>query len=350
MKLGITMPSRIGPMARIPAYARMAQDAGFDTAWTYEVYRNPFAMLATCALSTSRVGLGTGLAAAFSRSPFEAANAAADVDELSGGRMTMGLGTGVPEFLTAFHSTTYERPVRRLREYVDCLHRTWAYLAGDSVAPYQGDFYSFKPPPLNAWGLREQPRRAVPVLIAAMRPQLLSLCGQIADGWIGYLATPRFMQERVLPGIEKGCQKAGRDIATMDIVADVICTPHPDRDVALHRARLHVGFYAAHPVSDVVAELHGVQDDIAHVRRLLREKGLAGFAETPDKLVELFAIAGTPEECRQQLERYSALPHVVLHTPYVPPFTAEESDDCFRQIVGTFGRDEPDRGSSDEGL
>lgn len=174
--------------------------------------------------------------------------------------------------------------------------------------------------------------------MAAMRPQLLSLCGQLGDGWIGYLATPKFVEEKVLPGIEKGCQKAGRDISEMDISADVICTPHPDRDVAMDRAKRHVGFYVAHPVSDVVAELHGVQDEVNALRGLMMEKGLEAFAETPESLVEVFAIAGTPEECKQQLAAYEVLPHVCLHTPYIPPFTAEESDDCYQQIISAFGR------------
>lgn len=271
MKLGITMPSRTAAMSRIPQYARMAEEAGFESVWTYEVYRSPFAMLAMSAETTSSVQLGTGLAAAFSRSPFEAANAAADVDEVSGGRMTLGLGTGVPEFLTSFHSTDYERAVGRFREYVECLRRSWSYLAGEQVEAYEGKTYRFSPPPINPWGLRDMVRPQIPVLMAAMRPQLLSLCGQLGDGWIGYLATPRFMEERVIPGIEKGCQKAGRDISTMDIAADVICTPHPDRDEAIRRAKLHVGFYVAHPVSDVVAELHGVQDDINALRGLMME-------------------------------------------------------------------------------
>ena len=76
MKLGITMPSRTAPLSRIPDYARMADEAGFVSVWTYELYRNPFAMLCTSALTTSKAELCTGLATAFNRSPFEAANAA----------------------------------------------------------------------------------------------------------------------------------------------------------------------------------------------------------------------------------------------------------------------------------
>jgi alkanesulfonate monooxygenase SsuD/methylene tetrahydromethanopterin reductase-like flavin-dependent oxidoreductase (luciferase family) len=65
MKLGITMPSRTAAMSRIPDYARQAEEAGFASVWTYEVYRSPFSMLATAAGATSQIQLGTGLAAAF---------------------------------------------------------------------------------------------------------------------------------------------------------------------------------------------------------------------------------------------------------------------------------------------
>src|ERR1700757_3898667 len=110
-RLGITMPLREPAMDRIPDYARWADDAGFDSIWDWELYRNPFAMLCIAALNSKRATLATGLAGAFPRSPFEFANAAADVDELSGGRMTVGIGTGVPEFLAAFHSQNFEKPL-----------------------------------------------------------------------------------------------------------------------------------------------------------------------------------------------------------------------------------------------
>jgi alkanesulfonate monooxygenase SsuD/methylene tetrahydromethanopterin reductase-like flavin-dependent oxidoreductase (luciferase family) len=132
MKLGITMPSRTAPLSRFGDYARMADEAGFESVWTYELYRNPFSILTGAAATTSRAELCTGLATAFTRSPFEAANAAADVDEASDGRMKLGLGTGVPEFLSAFHSTDFKRPIKRLGEYVEVLRRSWAYLARSS--------------------------------------------------------------------------------------------------------------------------------------------------------------------------------------------------------------------------
>lgn len=332
------MPSRTASLKRIPEYARMADAARFDSVWTYELYRNPFSMLCTSALATSNVELCTGLATAFNRSPFEAANAAADVDEASGGRMKLGLGTGVPEFLQAFHSTDFRRPIKRLSEYVDVLRLSWEYLAGEEVKPFDGEHYRFSAPPINPWGLRDMVRPQIPILVAGMRPQLLKLCGAKADGWVGYLWTPKFYEQIVLPNVAEGARSAGRDPDALDLACEVICCVHPDRDVALARAKKHVGFYIAHPVSDVVAEIEGVQDLVNELRVSMMQKGLAAFEDTPEELVELFSITGTPEECRQKLDNYQGLPHLALHTSYVPPFTAEESEDCYLQIIDAFKR------------
>jgi alkanesulfonate monooxygenase SsuD/methylene tetrahydromethanopterin reductase-like flavin-dependent oxidoreductase (luciferase family) len=337
MRIGITMPTRTAPLERIPEYARLADEAGFASIWSYELYRNPFTLLALAATTSRRATLATGLTGAFPRSPFECANGAADVDELTGGRMLLGLGTGVPEFLEAFHSTDARQMVGRMREYIDVLRLSWQYLAHGEAASFEGEHYRFVPPPLNPWGVRAGGRDRIPIYLAAMRPKLLALTGEKADGWIGYLATPRFLERQVIPAIAAGAEAAGRDPGEVELAAEIICCVSPDRDVALRRARIHVGFYVAHPVSDVVAAEHGLEADVAAVRQALMTEGFAGLEKTSDRLVEAFSIAGTPEEARQQVDQYGALTHLALHTPYIPPLDAAESDDAYRQIVAAFG-------------
>src|SRR5262245_51202424 len=117
-RIGITMPLLLSPMSRIGEYARLAENAGLDSLWNYEYYRNPFVMHATAAAVTDRIALGTGIAVSFARSPFAMANAAADIDELSHGRAVVGVGLGVPEFLSAFHSADSRQPVARMSEYL----------------------------------------------------------------------------------------------------------------------------------------------------------------------------------------------------------------------------------------
>jgi probable F420-dependent oxidoreductase len=338
MQIGITMPTRTGPLGRVSEWARIADEAGFKSIWSYELYRNPFVLLALAAPETKQATLATGLTGAFPRSPFECANGAADIDELTGGRMLLGLGTGVPEFLQAFHSTDASHMVGRMSEYIDVLRASWKYLRTGEAEPVQGRYYNFIVPPLNPWGVREQNSESIPIYLAAMRPKLLELCGKKADGWMGYLATPEFVEQRVKPGIAVGAEKAGRDPSEVKIAGEVICCVHPDREVAMHRARVHVGFYVAHPVSDVVAEVHGLQDEVAGLRQAFMTEGPAAIAKTSDPLVEAFSISGTPDEAREKLDdRYRIIDHLALHTPYIPPLTAEESDDAYRQIVDAFG-------------
>jgi alkanesulfonate monooxygenase SsuD/methylene tetrahydromethanopterin reductase-like flavin-dependent oxidoreductase (luciferase family) len=295
-------------------------------------------MLCLCATTTDNVKLATGLAAAFPRSPFELANAMADVDELSGGRALLGLGTGVGEFLEAFHTQSLTKMLARMSDYIEVVRLAWHHLHTGEPVSFAGEHYRIQSPPLNPWGGRTTARDQIPLYLAAMRPKLMELCGRKADGWLGYLATPKFIDERVRPAIEAGAKAAGRDSSEIRIATEVICCVSPDRDVAYDRARKHVGFYVAHPVSDVVAELHGVEDQVAALRGAMMTKGLAAFEETPDELVELFSITGTPEEARQKAAEWEGVfDDFVLHTPYIPPLDAEESEDAYRNIVETFG-------------
>lgn len=337
MRIGITMPSRTCPIERIPEYARIADEAGFQSIWSYELYRNPFVLLSLAATTSERATLATGLTGAFPRSPFECANGAADIDELTGGRMLLGLGTGVPEFLQAFHSTDASHMVGRMSEYIDVLRLCWRYLRSGEAEPMEGRYYNFTPPPLNPWGVRERSSETIPIYLAAMRPKLLALAGRKADGWVGYLATPEFIEQRVIPGIAAGAEKAGRQASDVKLAGEVICSVHPDREVAMQRARVHVGFYVAHPVSDVVAEVHGLEGEIAALRQAMMTEGPAALMKTSDALVDAFSISGTPEEAREKVGAYEALEHLALHTPYIPPLTAEDSDDAYRQIVDAFG-------------
>lgn len=338
MRIGVTVPSRTGPIAEIGANARRAEEAGFDSVWTYEVYRNPFNLLTVAGLSTSRVQLGTGLAAAFPRSPFEAANEAADIDELSDGRFIFGLGTGVPEFLKAFHSTDVAHPLGRLDEFIEVLRRSWDYLATGQAESFEGAHYRFKAPPVNPWGERPMPRSPIPIALAAMGPKLIELAGRKADAWLGYFATTKYVEEFVRPRLEAGAKSAGRDVSEIDIIAEYVCSVSEDRELAMRRARMQVGFYATHSAGAQVASMHGLDDAVAELRAGFVKHGIAAFEKTDDRLVETLSISGTPDEVKQKLEQYEGVvDHVVLHTPYVPPIEAEDSADAFTSILETFG-------------
>jgi probable F420-dependent oxidoreductase len=335
-RVGITMPVLNQPYEKLPELARHADEAGFDSVWDYEFFRNPFMIHALCAQATERIALATGIATASSRTPFEMANAAADVDELSGGRALLGLSTGGAGWTDVFNGADISHPLPRMREYIEILRATWKHLGDGEPFEYEGRFYKAASPPFNPWGVRQMVRPQIPVYLSVLRPRMLQLAGEIADGVLGYLNTPRYLEEVVLPNIAAGAEKAGRDPAEVDVAALLLCSVSDDRDEAIRRARINVGNYICFPGADPVVQFMGIAEERDELVGRLFAEGPVAFDSIPEEIVKMFAVCGTPDEGREQLDEYEALPHVVLHTPYVPPLAAADSEDCFRNTVAAF--------------
>jgi alkanesulfonate monooxygenase SsuD/methylene tetrahydromethanopterin reductase-like flavin-dependent oxidoreductase (luciferase family) len=340
-EIGVTMPGLGTRLDRFAEFAVLAEEAGFDAVWDYEFWRNPFTIHMTTAAATERIPLATGVAAAFSRSPYELANAAADVDELSGGRLILGIGPGALEFLEWFHSVPTTQVAARMSEYLDVVRMSWDQLhTQDPSLSYEGEHYRFTSPPFNPWGGRELVRTRIPIFLAAMKPKMMQLAGEKADGWIGYMSPPDFLNDHVKKHLAIGAARAGRDPATIRLASETICSVHEDRDVAMHRARIQVGLYVCNHVSNAIVEFAGLQEDRDAVLNAVMQRGLRAAAEvTSDALVDTLSITGTPDECRDKIAAFAGvLDHVILHTPYVPPLRPDETEDAYRWIVRTFDR------------
>ena len=337
--LGVVVPTLATDMTRIPEYARLADEAGLGSIWAYEMYRSPFTMLTAAALSTKSALLGTGIATALTRSPFVAANAIADVDDFSGGRALLGLATGGPELLSSFHSVDPSKPLSKLREYIDVVRVAWEYLHTGSADQYEGKYYRFSNLLGNPFGGRRLRREQVPIYVAAMGPKLTELAGEKGDGWIGsLLATPEFIDKQTRPWLQAGAARVGRDASKIDLCVMVVCSVSPDRDEAIRRAKIQTGLYLAHPVSTAAATLLGFE----HEQQAIQQAVMGGTPlqeAVPESIVEAFAIAGTPQEALEKLRAWQAAApdvHVVLETPTFPPLSADDSEDCYRNIVETF--------------
>lgn len=337
--LGITMPMLNTTLDDTATLAAYAEKGGFDSVWGYEFYRTAFMGLAAAAAKTSRIQLGTGLAVALSRTPFVTANTAADVDELSGGRMLLGLGTGSPEFLKHFHGLEPAAPLTQMRDYVGAVRAGWHYLDTQEASTYAGEYYQLDFPEFMPFGTRPLARERIPIYLAAERPRMLQLAGEIADGVLGSFYSVKYLKEVVHPNVAIGIARAGRRPESVDVAAQIVCAVHPDRDVAMRRARIHVGMYSAHPVGDAIIARSGLEKDQQEVREALLLRGAESLEEvTSDRLVEEMSISGTPDECREKARAFmEVLPHIHFHTPYVPPLRSEDSQDAFRQIVDCFG-------------
>jgi probable F420-dependent oxidoreductase len=337
-RIGITMPILNQRFETFPELAELADQAGFDSLWDYEFFRNPFVIHALCSQRTARIQHATGIATACSRTPFEMANAAADIDELTGGRTILGLSTGAAMWTDVFNGADVSHPLPRLREYVEVLRAQWKHLADGEPFEYDGRFYRAASPAFNPWGVREMVRARIPVYLSVVRPRMLGLAGEIADGVLTYLATPRYLEQVVHPSIAEGARATGREPRDVDITALVLCSVSDDRDEAMRRARINVGNYICFPGADPMVRFAGIEKERDRVLQALFERGPAAFELLPEEIVKTFAICGTPEEGREQLAEFEGLlDHVVLHTPYVPPLERADSEDCFRNTVAAFG-------------
>lgn len=339
-KLGITLPLLNNTIAKIADLAKSAEDAGFDTAFDYQYCRNAFMGLSQASLQTSRIQLGTGLATIMTRTPFETANLIADVDEMSNGRAILGIGLGTPQFMTHFHGAPPTRPLRRMREYVSQIRASWEYMTTGEPVTLKGELYTIDIPPGMPWGLRPMARPQIPIYVAALGPKMLSLCGEIADGVLGALYPLDYLKNVVHASVAAGAKKAGRNPSEIDIASETVCSVHPDRAEAFRRARIQCGMYAALPEVGPLVDAYGLEKDRLEVLDTIMTKGPHALVDvTSDALVDLLSITGTPDEARAKFAEYAeVLPHVLLHAPYAPPLSAEETEDGCRQIFTAFGR------------
>ena len=335
-RIGITMPILNQPFEKFPEMARLADEAGFDSVWDYEFFRNPFVVHALCAPHTKRIQHATGIATTCSRSPFEMANAAADLDELTGGRAIVGLATGGAMWTDVYNGADVSHPLPRIREYVECMRAIWKHFGDGEAFSVEGRFHSAASPALNPWGVRETARDQIPVYLSVVRPRMLQLAGEIGDGALGYLWTPDYIREVVLPNVAEGAERAGRSRDDVELSALMLCSVSTDRDEAIRRARINVGNYICFPGAEPMVQANGIEDVRNSVAAKLFAEGPSAFDLIPEDVVKIFAICGTPEEGRAQLAEYGDLDHVVLHTPYVPPLSQSDSEDCFRNTVEAF--------------
>lgn len=335
-RVGVSMPMLNQPYDKYPAFAQLADEAGFDSLWDYEFYRNPFVTHALCARATQNITLGTGIAAASGRAPNEMANAAADVDELSNGRTILGLSTGGAGWADCYNGTEVDHPLARMREYIHVVRSLWHHHATGEPFEFTGQFYKAKSPPFNTFGVRQQlARPKIPIYLAGLKSKMLQLAGEIADGALGYVWTPKYIKDYVLPNVALGAQKAGRNPADVDVASLVLCSINVDRKVAQRIARINVGMYVATPGAETVADFMGLKGERDALLKALTTDGLGALERTTsDALVRHFSICGTPEDAREQLAEYQGLlPHIILHTPYVPPIQQRESETAFRNMV-----------------
>jgi len=329
-----------GPYATLPELARQAESHGFDALWVSETAKESVVQATVCLTATSRIEVGTNITLAFPRSPTITAMQAWDLDELSGGRFIVGLGSQVKRIIQDRFSSDFDQPAKRMAEYVQAMQTVWRIERGEDVT-FEGEIYRVLRPGLAGPGRAAD--RALPrTYVAAVGPLMTAAAATHADGILGHPFTSlRYLTDGVLPRIDEALEAAGRSRDEFTIAQGLILCIAEDREVARREAAAQIAFYGTTPNYLPVFASYGDEHLLDEYRRVFVSSGkdpAAMAAAVSDEVIDRYAVAGTPDEVRDRIAEFSGhLDHLILGGAWygVPQ---ERMAENLWAILETFGR------------
>jgi probable F420-dependent oxidoreductase len=307
--------SELGPLAR------EAESLGYTDAWSFESDGlDCFTPLAPVALAT-RMRLGTAIANVFTRGPATLAMSAAGMAELAPGRFCLGIGAGSQPIVESWNGGRFERPATRVREMIEVVRRA---LTGERVV-FKGRTLS-----VDGFRLTRPPAEPIPIHVAALRPGMLKVAGEVADGailnWLSAADVPRSVEV-----VREAAARAGRDPDAVEITARLLVNvdpPSPSSDEAVRR---QVTAYLNVPVYRAFHEWLGRTDALAPMwQAWAGGDRKTAVAAVPQEVIGDLIIRGSMDEIRAHAERYL---DAGIDTAFLQLSTLEPDLDRRRAIV-----------------
>jgi probable F420-dependent oxidoreductase len=295
--------------------ARRAEAAGFGAVWTGELYnRSATIPMAVLGAATDRIAIGSDIAYGVGRAPLIWAAEARDLDELTGGRIVLGLGNGTAGMMENWLDTSGEAPAARMEELVTLLRKLWRLHEGP--VHHEGRFYRLHlvptadtPPPLRAH---------LPIWTAGVGPRMVRAAGRVADGLVGHpMTTPRYLDEVVRPELARGAADAGRSLDGFVVKGMRMCAVDADVAAARRRIAFAIGQYAASRVYDRLFALHGWDGAQRRIRAAAKERNPAAMAAAvPEEAIDAIGIACRPADLPARVAEHAAgFDHLNLCAP-----------------------------------
>jgi F420-dependent oxidoreductase-like protein len=316
-----------------------AESAGFDSVWAAEAYGSDAAtVLAWIAAQTETIKLGSAIFQIPARSPAMTAMTAATLDQLSDGRVIVGLGSSGPQVAEGWHGQRFPKQLQRTREYVEILRKT---LARERLE-YDGEIYTLPLPdgPGKALKLTIAPvQERIPIYIAAIGPNNTQLAGEIADGWIPLFFSPEHVSD-AKELLDKGAGRSGRSLDDFQISPSVQVRIDDDieraRDAMRPFLALYVGGMGSREKNfyNALVRRYGFEDAADEVQSLyLDGKKEEAAAALPDELIDTTTLVGPRDVIAERLAVYrDAGVGTLIVTPVA--FDPDERSRMVRELAG----------------
>jgi F420-dependent oxidoreductase-like protein len=331
----------MGPQDQLQV-VQEAERLGFDSVWAAEAYGSDAAtVLAWLAAGTSNIRLGSAIFQMPGRSAAMTAMTAATIDELSDGRMVLGIGSSGPQVAEGWHGQRFGRQLLRTREYVAVVRMA----LGRERVDFHGETIELPLPdgPGKALKLMIAPKQQrIPIYLAAIGPKNTALAGEIADGWIPTFFSPEYVSEfRKL--LEEGASRAGRSLDEFDIAPTVNAYISDDRELARNLMRpvlaLYIGGMGSRQQNfyNNLVQRYGFESAAKEIQDLYLEgkKEEAGHA-IPDEMIDMVSLCGPRDVVR---DRLAAFREAGVGTLMVTPmaFTADDRIAQLRAVAELAG-------------
>ena len=287
-----------------------AERLGYDSVWAAEAYGSDAAtILGWLAGLTSTIRLGSAIFQMPGRTPAMTAMTAATIDQLSGGRMLLGIGSSGPQVAEGWHGQRFGRQIQRTREYVAVVRRA---LARERLQ-YKGETIELPLPDGPGKALKltiGTVQERIPIYLAAIGPNNTKLAGEIADGWIPTLFSPEHVAA-FRPLLQEGAARCGRSLDGFDIAPTVNVCITDDRASGRDQMRPFLALYVGGMGSrdknfyNALVQRYGFEDEAREVQELyLDGKRREAMARLSDELIDTVSLVGPADYVRDRLAVY----------------------------------------------
>ncbi|HJP34983.1 MAG TPA: TIGR03617 family F420-dependent LLM class oxidoreductase, partial [Gammaproteobacteria bacterium] len=297
---GLRPPPKPFDITTVYDDAKAVEALGYDGLMVEETKVDPYVVMALAAHATSRIGLGTAVAIAFPRSPTVTAMAAWNLQRLSDGRFTLGLGTQVKGHIERRFGLQWSPPGPWMREYVQAVRAVWESWQTGRPIDFGGEHYRLNlTVPLFNPGPIDYPR--IPIHLAAVNEYLCRVVGEVADGLRPHpVCTADYIEHVMLPAVARGIEKSGRIGERIAVSIKPLIATAPDEQALaakVHDVRARVSFYASTPAYRAAFAHHGLgelADELKLLSKAQRWEEMPGLID--DEILERYAVVGLYDE------------------------------------------------------